>query len=67
MSKAKFSQSGIEREVILNPHAARLYCQWHKITIAELYDSVAERPGIVQAVERLASGIKALKPSVIGA
>jgi hypothetical protein len=65
MSKAKFSQSGIERQTILNPVAVKLFCRWYGMSVSELYASVSTDPSIVTRVERFASGLRVLKPSVL--
>jgi len=55
----------MKRKPLLNSNAVRLWCQWHDMDTASLYDAIGDDPSLVTRIERFANGLRLLKPSMM--
>ena len=66
MVKAKLSTQAHERQALLNPFAAQLWCKWYQIgSIETLYNQIADDPSLISRIDRFTKGLKALKQAVV--
>ncbi len=52
-------------KAIVDKVAAKIWCQYHGISEAQLYDDIADDPSIVSCINRLFRVLKQVKPSLV--